>query len=96
MNLKPLHNQVIVQAISAQQKTKGGLVLPDTADKERPEKGEVVAVGPGKILVSGSRAEMSVRAGQQVIFKKYAPDEIKIEGKDYFVIREDDIIAIIE
>ena len=96
MNLKPLHNQVIIKAVVAQEKTEGGLVLPKTADKERPEKGEVIAAGPGKMLASGQRAEMSVRIGQTVIFKKYVPDEIKIEGEEFFVITEDDIIAIVE
>jgi chaperonin GroES len=96
MKLKPLHNQVIIKALVKPEKTAGGLVLPETADKERPEKGEVVAVGPGKLLENGSMAKMGVEIGQQVIFKKYAPDEIKVDGEDFFVIREDDIIAVIE
>ncbi|MFA7662586.1 MAG: co-chaperone GroES [Patescibacteria group bacterium] len=96
MTLKPLHNQVIIKGVPFQEKTIGGLVLPGTADKERPEKGEVIAVGPGRLLENGSRAVMSVSVGQQVVFKKYAPDEIKIDGEDFFVIREEDIIAIVE
>jgi chaperonin GroES len=96
MNLRPLHSQVILKSLARQEKTAGGLVLPETADKERPQKAEVIAVGPGKILENGSRAEMGVSVGQIVIFKKYSPDEIKIDGQEFFVIAEDDIIAIVE
>lgn len=96
MNLKPLHNQVIIKTIKETETTASGLVLPETAEKERPEKGEVIAVGPGKFLDNGQRAPMSVSVGQQIVFKKYSPDEIKIDGQEFFVIREDDIIAVIE
>ena len=96
MEIKPLNDNVIVKGISEDEVTKSGIVLPDTIDKERPEKGEVIAVGPGKMLDSGNRAAMSVKAGEKVIFKKYGPDEIKIDGKDVLVISESDIIAIIE
>ncbi len=96
MNLKPLHDHVIVKAIAEDEITKSGIVLPDTVDKEKPEKGEVVAVGAGKLMDSGQRAEMSVKVGDKVMFKKYSPDEIKVEGEDYLVISEGDIIAIIE
>ncbi|MCK4744446.1 co-chaperone GroES [Candidatus Parcubacteria bacterium] len=96
MEIKPLNDNVIVKGISEDEVTKSGIVLPDTIDKERPEKGEVIAVGPGKMLDSGNRAPMSVEKGQKVIFKKYGPDEIKIDGKEVLVISESDIIAIIE
>ena len=76
--------------------TAAGLVLPDTAEKEKPQKGEVIAVGPGKILENGQRAEMSVKVGDKVVFRKYSPDEIKIDDQEYYVIRDEDIIAIIE
>ena len=96
MKLKPLHDQVIIKPIQEDEMTKSGLVLPDTAEKERPEKGEVVAVGPGRLLENGQRAEMSVKVGDKVIFKKYAPDEVKIKDKEMYVIREGDIIAVVE
>ncbi len=96
MKIKPIGNNIIVKGVSEDTTTKAGIVLPDTADKERPEKGEVVAVGPGKMLDNGQRAEMSVSVGQTVIFKKYAPDEIKVDGEEYLVLSESDIIAIVE
>ena len=96
MNIKPLHDHVIVKPITVNQTTISGIVLPDTIDKEKPEKGEVIAIGPGKLTETGTRAPMSVQIGQKVMFKKYAPDEIKIEGEDYLVISDSDIIAIIE
>jgi chaperonin GroES len=96
MNLKPLHDHVIVKPITEDEVTKAGIVLPDTVDKEKPEKGEVVAVGPGKIMDSGQRAEMSVKVGDKVMFKKYSPDEIKVDGEEYLVISDSDIIAILE
>lgn len=96
MKLKPLHDQVIIKPIQEDEVTKAGLVLPDTAEKERPEKGEVVAVGPGRFLENGQRVEMEVKKGDRVVFKKYSPDEIKIDGEEMYVIKEEDIIAIIE
>lgn len=75
--------------------TKSGIVLPDTVDKERPEKGEVVAVGEGKLLENGQRAPMSVKIGDKVMFKKYSPDEIKIDKEEYLIISESDILAIL-
>lgn len=96
MKLKPLGNNVIVKGISEDTMTKSGIVLPDTADKERPEQGEVVAVGPGKLLDNGERAPMSVAVGEKVLFKKYSPDEIKVDGSEYLVLSETDIIATIE
>jgi len=96
MNLKPLHDHVIVKPITEDEVTKAGIVLPDTVDKEKPEKGEVVAVGPGKIMDSGQRAAMSVGVGDKVMFKKYSPDEIKVDGEEYLVISDSDIIAVLE
>lgn len=94
MNIKPLSDYVVVKAVT-EEVTKSGIVLPDTINKERPEKGEVVAVGEGRILDNGSRASISVKIGDKVMFKKYSPDEIKIEGVEYLIIKESDIIAII-
>ena len=87
---------MIVKAISDEQATKAGIILPDTIDKERPEKGEIIAVGPGKTLDNGKLAPMSVVVGNKVIFKKYAPDEVKLEGETYLIIAESDVLAIIE
>lgn len=96
MNLKPLHDHVIVKAIAKNEVTKSGIVIPETVDKEKPEKGEVVAVGPGKLMESGQRAQMSVKIGDKVMFKKYSPDEIKVDGEEYLVISDSDIIAVLE
>lgn len=96
MKLKPLHDHVIVKAITKDEVTKSGIVLPDTIDKEKPEKGEVIAVGPGKLMENGQRAEMSVKIGDKVMFKKYSPDEIKVDEEEYLVISEGDIMAILE
>jgi len=95
MNLKPINDHVIVKPIAENEVTKSGIVLPDTVDKEKPEKGEVIAIGNGKLLENGQRAELSVKVGDKVMFKKYSPDEIKIEGVEYLVIKEDDIMLII-
>ncbi|MFH0891903.1 MAG: co-chaperone GroES [Candidatus Falkowbacteria bacterium] len=95
MKLKPLHSNVIVKPIRQDEVTKSGIVLPDTVDKERPERGEVVAVGEGKILDNGQRAPMSVKVGDKVMFKKYSPDEIKVDDEEYLVISEGDILAIL-
>jgi len=96
MKIKPLNANVAVRAIAEEEMTKSGIVLPDTIDKEKPEKGEVVAVGEGKLLDNGQRALMSVKVGDKVMFKKYSPDEIKIDGEEYLIISESDILAILE
>lgn len=96
MKLKPLHDHLVVQPINEDEITKAGIVLPDTVDKEKPEKGEVVAVGQGKMLDNGQRAAMSVKVGDKVMFKKYSPDEIKIDGVEYLIISESDILGILE
>ncbi|MFA5358285.1 MAG: co-chaperone GroES [Patescibacteria group bacterium] len=95
MNIKPLRNNVIVRPVRKEEATKSGIVLPDTLDKEKPEQGEVLAIGPGRLLDSGSRAPMSVKIGDKVMFKKYSPDEIKVDGEELLVIEEGDIIAIL-
>jgi chaperonin GroES len=96
MNLKPLHDYVIVRASSKESVTDSGIVLPDTVDKEKPEHGEVIAVGPGKLLENGSRSPMDVKVGDKVMFKKYSPDEIKLDGEELLVINESDVMAILE
>ena len=96
MKLKPLSNNIIIKPAPKEEMTKSGIVLSDSADKERPEKGEVIACGPGKLLDNGQLAPLSVKVGDQVVFKKYSPDEIKIDGQDYLVLSENDIVAIIE
>lgn len=96
MALKPLSNHVIVKAASPQEMTKSGIVLPDAGDSAKPETGEVIAIGPGRLLDSGQLAPMNVKIGDQVVFKKYSPDEIKVDDQEYLVLSESDIIAIIE
>ena len=95
MNVKPLADRVVVKALTESGKTKGGIIIPDTVEKEKPEKGEVMATGPGKLLDNGQRAPMTVKVGDKVVFKKYSPDEIKSEGQEYLILEESDILAII-
>jgi chaperonin GroES len=94
MNIKPLADYLVIKTV-AEEMTKSGIVLPDTVSKERPEKGIVVASGEGRILENGLRQAMSVKVGDQVMFKKYSPDMIKLDGQEYLVIRESDILAIL-
>ncbi len=96
MQLKPLHSNVVVKPLSKETMTKSGIVIPDTISKEKPEQGEVVAVGAGKLLDNGQIAPMSVKVGDQVMFRKYSPDEIKVDEEEYLVIKEQDIMLIIE
>ncbi len=96
MKLKPLSDHLIAQAIEKGKTTKSGIVLPDTVDKERPQEGKVVAVGPGRVLDNGQRLEMSVKVGDRILFKKYSPDEIKIDEEEYLVLSESEVLAIIE
>lgn len=96
MNLKPLNDYVLIEPIKEEEITKGGIVIPETAREERAIKGKVIAVGPGKLNEKGERVSMTVKEGQTVIFKKYAPDEVKIDEKEYYFVREDDILGIIE
>lgn len=95
MNLKPLNNKIILEAVSAEEKTKSGIIIPDTANKEKPEQGKVLAVGSGKLLENGERSKMEVKVGDTVIFSKYSPNEIKVDGKEYLVISDEDVLAIV-
>ena len=95
MKIRPLGDKVLVQRVEAQNTTAGGIVLPDTA-KEKPQRGEVVSVGDGKITEDGTKQKMQVKKGDMVLFTSYAGTEIKIEGKEYLIMSESDIMAIIE
>jgi len=96
MKVRPLNDNVVVKPTKENEVTKAGIVLPDTIDKERPEKGEIIAIGEGKLLDNGQRAQMSVKVGDKVMFKKYSPDEIKIDDQEYLILSQNDILAIIE
>jgi chaperonin GroES len=95
MNLKPLNDRVIVKPKDAVEKSKGGIILPDTASKEKPIEGTVISAGPGKLTDDGKRTPLEVKANDKVIFSKYAGTEIKIEDESYLILREEDILAII-
>lgn len=97
MKLKPMNDYLLIEPIKEDEVTKGGIVIPETAREERAIKGKVIAVGPGKLNEDGdARIPLTVKEGQKVIFKKYAPDEIKIDDKEYYFVREEDILAVIE
>lgn len=93
---KPLSNHIFIEPQEEEKTTKSGIVLPDTAEKERPIKGKILAVGPGKLNEKGERIPMSVKVGDVVLFKKYGPDEVEIDEKKYLVGDEEDILAILE
>ncbi len=95
MNFKPLSNHLFLEPLEEEKATKSGIVLPETAEKEKPTRGKVLAVGPGK-MEKGERVPMSVKVGDTVLFKKYGPDEVELDGKKYLVGDEDDILAVIE
>ena len=92
LKLRPLDDRVVVEPLEAEEMTAGGIVLPDTA-KERPQRGTVLSVGPGKVLDSGDRGELSVAVGDEVIFGKYAGTDIEVDGRDVKILRESDILA---
>ena len=95
IGLKPLGDRVVVKRLEAEQKTKGGIVLPDTA-KEKPKEGEVVAVGPGKVLDSGETQALQVKAGDRVIFSSYAGTEVTVGGEELLIMSESDVLAVVE
>lgn len=94
MNVKPLSDRVIVKALEAELKTAGGIIIPDNA-KEKPQKGEVIAVGPGKISDAGQKIEMTLKKGDKVLYGKYSGTEVVVDGQDYLIMRETDILAVI-
>ena len=94
MNLKPLGDRVVVEHVEQEEKTAGGVFLPDTA-KEKPQEGRVLAVGPGRVLDNGNTVAPAVKAGDRVIYSKYSGSEIKLDGKEYLIISEKDVLAIV-
>lgn len=95
MNIRPLHDRVVIQRLEEERTTAGGIVIPDTA-AEKPQKGKVVAVGKGKPLDSGSVREPEVKVGDKILFGKFAGTEVKIDDEDYLVMREDDVVAVLD
>jgi len=95
VKLRPLGDRVVVKAISSETVTKSGIVLPDTA-KEKPQEGEILAIGPGKVLDNGRRVTLEVKVGQKILFAKYGGTEVKIDGEEYLILRESDIMGIVE
>jgi chaperonin GroES len=94
MNVKPLADRIVIMPLEAEQKTAGGIIIPDNA-KEKPQKGEVVAAGPGKVSDNGQKVEMTLKKGDKVLYGKYSGTEVSIDGKDYLIIRESDVLAVL-
>jgi chaperonin GroES len=95
MNVRPLHDKILIKRIDAPQMTKGGIVIPDTV-KEKPQEGKVVAVGKGRILESGKVVPLAVKSGDRILFGKYGGTEIKLNGEDYIILDENEVLAVIE
>ncbi len=95
MNIRPLHDRIIVKRVQEEEKTKGGIIIPDTA-KEKPIEGEIVAVGNGKIMEDGSVRKLEVKAGDRIPFGKYSGTEVKIDGEERLIMREDDVQCVVE
>ena len=95
MKIRPLHDHILVKRVKEEEKTKGGIIIPDTA-KEKPQEGKVVAVGKGKILEDGKLVALDVKKGDRILFNKYAGNEVKIEGEEHLILREDDILGVLE
>jgi chaperonin GroES len=95
MIIKPLSDHVLIEPLKQEEKTKSGILLPETAEKEKPEQGKIIAVGPGKKTEDGKLIPMEVKEGDVVLFTKYGPNEVKVEEKEYLIAREEDILAII-
>ena len=93
--LRPLNDHVLVKAVAKEERTATGIILPDTS-KEKPEKGEVIAIGPGKFNDNGIRQPMSLKVGDKIIFTKYSPNEVKIDDQEYLILNESDVLAVIE
>ena len=94
MNIRPLHDRVLVKRVEQEEQVRGGIIIPDTA-KEKPQEAEVIAVGPGKLSDDGKRAPMDVQAGDRVLMGKYSGSEIKLDGTDYVILREEEILAVV-
>ncbi len=95
MKIRPLHDRVLVKRLDDEQTTKGGIIIPDTA-KEKPQQGKVIAVGPGRVNEEGKVTPLDVKTGDRVLFSKYAGTEIELEGGEHLILREEDILAILE
>jgi chaperonin GroES len=95
MKFRPLHDRVVVKRIEAEEKTKGGIIIPDTA-KEKPQRGTVVAAGNGTLKEGGMRLPLDVKAGDVILFGKYTSQDIKVDGEEYLIMREDEVLAVIE
>ena len=95
MNFRPLHDRVLVRRVEAEEKTAGGIIIPDTA-KEKPQEGKVIAAGNGKVTEDGKKIALDVKAGDRILFGKYSGSEVKIEDKEYLILREEDVLAILE
>jgi chaperonin GroES len=95
MKIRPLHDRILIRRIEEQETVRGGIIIPDTA-KEKPQEGEAIAVGNGKILENGQRVPLDVKAGDRILFGKYAGSEIKIEGEEYLILREDEVLGVLE
>ena len=95
MNLRPLADRVVVRPLEQEEEKRGGIIIPDTA-KEKPEKGEIIAVGPGKTLDNGQRLAPEIKKGDKVLFGKYAGTEVKVDGKELMILREEDVMAVID
>ena len=95
MKLRPLQDRILVERVEEEERTKGGIIIPDTA-KEKPAEGKVVAAGNGKVADDGTRIKLEVKKGDRILFGKYSGTEVKVEGKEYLIMREDDVLGIIE
>ncbi len=95
MNFRPLHDHVLLKRVEETETTKAGIIIPDTA-KEKPHQGEVIAAGNGKLMENGERVAPDVKAGDRILFGKYSGSEIRLDGEDYLIVREDDILAVLE
>ena len=95
MKIRPLNDRILVKRLEGEERTAGGIIIPDSA-KEKPAEGEVVAVGPGKLNDAGERVAMDVAVGDRVLFSKYGGSEVKLDGEDFLIMREDDILGVIE
>jgi chaperonin GroES len=96
MNIRPLQDRIIVERVEEETTTAGGIIIPDTVSKEKPQEGVVVAAGKGKVTPEGNVLPLDVKAGDKVLFGKYAGSEIKVDGKEYLIMREDDILGVVE
>ncbi len=94
MKIRPLHDRILIKRVAEEESVRGGIIIPDTA-KEKPQEGEVVAIGNGKLLENGQRVPLDVKEGERILFGKYAGSEIKLEGEDYLILREDEVLGVL-